>query len=186
MGILRFLFGDRESSDLPRIPTAPFDKRQMTPTLKEDIRKSLAEVPELRRLSAGDFNRIYNAAVESIERGRNIHLLLKVLQNISRVPRRQAGEIAIRVHGRATAAMASNRQQSLGITHAIWMYSGAPCSPHPSRATAVQKRQDAAHARANGRRFEVVRGLKLNGVWVKPGEAEFCKCSYKSVIPGLE
>lgn len=186
MGILRFLFGGSKPSARGRMPTVPFDKKRVTPAVKEHLRWNLADTQELRQLSASDFNRVYRTAVASVERGRDLAMLSKTLQKIAGVPQHRAGEIAHHLHNHATAIMNTDRQQSLGITHAIWMYSGAPCSPHPSHATAAQKRQDAAHQKANGRQFEISRGLKLNGQWVKPGEAEWCKCSYRSIIPGIK
>ncbi len=41
---------------------------------------------------------------------------------------------------------------SVGMKYAIWLYRGAPCEG-----------QDAPHIAANGGRYEVAKGMLLNG-----------------------
>ncbi|MEG3387194.1 hypothetical protein V5H41_25765, partial [Salmonella enterica] len=40
--------------------------------------------------------------------------------------------------------------------------------------------------KANGKRFDLRKGMFLDGKWVLPGEEINCKCGWEAVIPGLE
>jgi hypothetical protein len=82
--------------------------------------------------------------------------------------------------------MDRDRQKSLGIKYAIWMYSGAPCQVNPKKPSAKDIRQDAAHRAADGKPFEVAKGMLLNGRLTMPGREEGCKCSSRPIIPGLD
>src|SRR5271168_4676967 len=78
------------------------------------------------------------------------------------------------------------KSMSIGITHAIWLYSGAPCCEDPKDRSLQDARRDAAHKAADGQRYEIATGMLLDGKWVHPGQEPGCKCSSKSVIPALE
>ncbi|ELR7719775.1 phage head morphogenesis protein, partial [Salmonella enterica] len=43
-----------------------------------------------------------------------------------------------------------------------------------------------SHVKANGKRFDLRKGMFLDGKWVLPGEENNCKCGWEAVIPGLE
>ncbi|EIS9018273.1 phage head morphogenesis protein, partial [Salmonella enterica subsp. enterica serovar Montevideo] len=43
-----------------------------------------------------------------------------------------------------------------------------------------------SHVKANGKRFDLRKGMFLDGKWVLPGEEINCKCGWEAVIPGLE
>jgi hypothetical protein len=77
--------------------------------------------------------------------------------------------------------MNSQRQESIGVKQALWLYSGAPCEIDPKKPTG----QDAAHRAANGRLFDVSKGMLLNGKWTLPGAEPGCRCASKSIIPGF-
>ena len=79
----------------------------------------------------------------------------------------------------------SERQSSLGITHAIWMYANAPCMKDPwcDCPTAADIRQDSAHRAANGKKYEIAKGLFVDGKWTWPGVEEGCKCCSRPVLP---
>jgi len=75
------------------------------------------------------------------------------------------------------------RLRKLGITHAIWIYANAPCMKDPSHPTAADVQQDAAHCSANGKRYEISKGLFVDGKWIWPGLEVGCKCVARSVLP---
>jgi hypothetical protein len=76
------------------------------------------------------------------------------------------------------------RQTSLGITHAIWICSnGGPCMRDPSHPTAADVQQDSAHRAANGTKYEIAKGLLVDGKWTWPGFEEWCSCMSRSVLP---
>lgn len=76
-----------------------------------------------------------------------------------------------------------NRQLELGITEAIWLYSGAPCDIDPRKP---RGNQNASHKAANGKRFMIAEGMFLDGKWTWPGHEDGCRCVSRSVIPALD
>lgn len=89
-------------------------------------------------------------------------------------------EITRWLRNKAREETNQERQGSLGITHAIWMYSNAPCMINSSAAGV---RQDSAHRSADGKRYEIAKGLFVDGKWTRPGAELGCKCVSKSVLP---
>jgi hypothetical protein len=99
---------------------------------------------------------------------------------------RRAGEITATLLNKAEALTEQESRMRLGITHAIWMYANAPCMVNPSHPTDADRKQDAAHQAANRKRFEVKKGMLIDGEWTMPRRGVGCKCISRSVIPGLE
>ena len=100
--------------------------------------------------------------------------------------KQRASEISIRLNNKATALINRNQQVSIGIKYAIWVYSGAPCQVNPKKPSAKDIRQDAAHKAADGKRYEVAKGMLLNGELTMPGQEEGCKCISRPIIPGFD
>lgn len=57
---------------------------------------------------------------------------------------------------------------------------------NPKKPSAEDIRQDAAHKAADGKRYEVVKGMLMDGRLTMPGRDEGCKCISRSVIPGFD
>jgi hypothetical protein len=133
-------------------------------------------------------NQVYELALRSIVGRRDFYLFCPEMMNlhIEGMTRSKAAEIGRSLANKAGAAISRERQGSLGITHAIWMYPNAPCMKDPRRPSATDVQQDSAHRLANGRRYEISKGLFVNGKWTWPGTEEGCKCTFRSIIPGLE
>jgi hypothetical protein len=162
------------------IPTVKFDASRVTETVKADLRKNIMLLEGVNR---DHFDQVYDAALRSISAGRDLGLLCNVLMqiNIDGMTKQRAGEIARLLNNKATALMTRERQGSLGIKQARWLYSGAPCELSPKKPTG----QDAAHRAANGKLFDVSTGMLLNGKWTWPGVEPGCRCISKSVVPGF-
>lgn len=103
--------------------------------------------------------------------------------NIDGITKKGASQIALTLVSKARAAITREHQQRLGITEAIWLYSGASCEINPKKPTV---RQDASHKAANGKRYKVAEGMFLDGKWTWPGREEGCKCVSRSIVPELE
>ena len=161
------------------IPKVGFDASRVTNAVKADIRKNVL----LLEIDKKHVDRVYDAAIRSISAGRDLSVLHDCLMrlNVSGMTTQRAGEIALFLNNRATALMNRERQETLGIKKAIWLYSGAPCEINPKKPTG----QDAAHRAANGRSFDVSKGMLLNGKWTWPGAEPGCRCVSKSVVPGF-
>ncbi len=167
---------------LNNIFAVKFDPSVVTDTVKADIRKNVGLIecipPEY-------FDQIYDAAVRAETAGGDLYALsTAILQmNIDGMTKKRAKRIALTLNSKATAVITRERQQQLGITEAIWLYSGAPCDIDPKKP---QGNQDASHKAANGKRFKVAEGMFLDGKWTWPGCEEGCKCVSRSIIPELE
>ena len=167
------------------IPTVKFDPEQVTEAVKDDLNKNIKKI---REFDQTHFDRIYDAALRSISRGCDAATLFNAIMelNLPDMTKRRASEISRSLNNKATALMNRDREVSLGIKYAIWMYSGAPCQVNPKNPSAKDIRQDAAHRVANGKKYEVGRGILLNGRRTMPGREEGCKCSSWPIIPGLD
>lgn len=161
------------------IPTVKFDASRVTDAIKNDIWKNIS----LLEIDREYVDRVYDAAIRSISAGRDLSVLHDTLMqlNIGGMTKRRAGEIALFLNNRATALMNSQRQEVIGIKQARWLYSGAPCEIDPKKPTG----QDAAHRAANGKLFDVSKGMLLNGKWTLPGAEPGCRCVSKSIVPGF-
>jgi hypothetical protein len=162
------------------IHTVRFDPSRVTDAIKNDVWNNVLLLDDIDRNCA---HQVYVAALRSISAGRDLSILYEALMqlNDNGITKRRAAEISHLLNNRATALMNKERQESLGIKHAIWLYSGAPCEIDPKKATG----QDAAHKTANGKPFDVSKGMLLNGKWTWPGVEPGCRCASKSVIPGF-
>jgi hypothetical protein len=156
------------------IPTVKFDAAKVTEVVKVDLRKN---IQSLKEIDAGDFDKIYEAALRSISAGRALHILYQALMTIEGMHRRRAEDISRSLNNKATALMQAEEQKRLGIKYATWLYSGAPCGDLD---------QDAAHKGANGKPYAVNKGMLLNGQWTRPGYEDGCKCVSKSMIVGFD
>jgi hypothetical protein len=180
--IIKGLGSKSKSSERPSygIPTVEFDASRLTETVKADIRKNIMLLEEVDK---NHFDQLYDAALRSISAGRDLSLLHNALMemNIKGMTKRRAAEITGLLNNKATALMDRERQRSLGIKSALWLYSGAPCEMNPKKPTG----QDAAHKAANGKSFDVSKGMFLDGKWTWPGVEPGCRCVSKSVVRGF-
>ena len=160
------------------IPTIKFDASRITETVKADLKKYILLFGEINQ---NHFEQIYDAALRSISAGRDLSLLYNVLIQMDGITKRRAGEIALLLNNKATALMSKERQESLAIKQAQWLYSGVPCEINSSVPTG----QDVAHKAASGKLFDVRKGMFLDGKWTWPGVEPGCRCVSKAVIPGF-
>ena len=177
------IFGRRASSAeiYPgRIPTVSFDASRVSEAVKEDLRNNILLLEEVEERH---FDQVYEAALRSITAGRDLSVFYNALMrmNIAGMTKRRASEIAHLLNNKATAWMTRGYQETLGITQAVWLYSGASCEINPKTPTG----QDAAHRAANGKSFDVSNGMFLNGKWTWPGIEPGCRCVSKSAVPGF-
>ncbi|MHB1333210.1 MAG: hypothetical protein ACYCY1_11485 [Sulfuriferula sp.] len=168
-----------------RIPTVEFDASLLTVAVKADIRKN---VELLEGIIPAHFNQIYEATLRSVAAGRDLSLLSVVLfnMNIGGMTQRRAGQIALFLNNKATAVITRERQQEIGCTQAIWVYSGAPCEINSTKPTTQEVRRNAAHKAADGKSYNVSKGMFLNRKWTWPGYEDGCKCISRPIIPGFK
>lgn len=112
---------------------------------------------------------------ESVRSGGDLSTLTKGLQKTYGISYRRAALIARDQNNKAKAVIENVRRQELGITEAIWQHSHAGKVPRPT------------HVAMNGKKFKLAEGMydRDEGKWVLPGELINCRCTSRSIIPGL-
>ena len=166
------------SRDVPSqrvIQTVKFDSSLVADEVKTDIEVTLRAMTDIQ---SRDFDRMYQAALLSVSRGRDLGDFAGALFTLDDgMTQQRASAISRHVNNRATSLMQNARQLKLGITHAIWRYSGAPCGG---------ARQDAAHRRLDSKRFSISKGMLIGKRRTWPGQDEGCKCTQQPVISGFD
>lgn len=110
------------------------------------------------------------AVWRSVKEGYDAESLVKQLSHIDGVSERRAKNIARDQMVKANQAFEDARAAELGIKEAIWLHSHAGKTYRPS------------HVKANGTRYEIAKGLYLDGKWTKTGEEINCRCRKKLII----
>jgi uncharacterized protein with gpF-like domain len=162
-----------------------FDPQRVTAEVEAEIRAVINGTPEIPE---SEQENVYKGALAGVRRGGDLHTISQALSAIPGVtiPKGRVGAICRLIDRRASALMDRDRQGSLGITEAKWMYSGAPCYENYRTATDEDRARDTAHRAANGQKFKVSDGMLIDGRYVRPGQDPGCKCVSKSVIPGFD
>lgn len=171
---------DQRAKTRAPIPTVKFDPKQLTKAIRADLR---ARINEFEDLPEGKQAQIFDAAVVMAERGRDLSHLATALIDLG-VPKGRASFISIYLANRSTAFMNVARMRDNGLTEGKWLYSGAPCYA-TNAPTIAELTTDEAHQTANGRKFLLDKGLKLNSVWTFPSLEPGCKCVTIAVVPGF-
>lgn len=127
----------------------------------------------IRSIGQQYLNRVEESVWRSVNAGYDMAQLTGELRKDYGISERRAAFIARDQTNKAKAAIEKARRQELGITEAIWIHSHAGKEPRPS------------HVAANGKRFDVGKGMYLDGEWVQPGEEINCRCTSRSVIKGF-
>ncbi len=112
--------------------------------------------------------------MRSVAAGRDLKTLTDELQQRYAITRHRAKLIANDQNNKATAQMARTRQLSMGITKARWMHTGGG------------KRPRASHVAANGKVFDLTKGMYIDGKCIFPGEEINCGCVAAPIIPGVD
>ena len=160
-------------ADYPQLRPIGF---QITSRIKKTIDSRVVEnVNLIKSIPEQHLSAVALHVKESVEKGRDLQGLSKVLREDFDVTNRRAGFIARDQNNKVTAAINQSRQMDLGIVEAMWVHTGA--SLHP--------RED--HAAFNGETYSVDEGVDFDdGLGpVLPGEAYNCGCTSRSIIPGF-
>jgi uncharacterized protein with gpF-like domain len=160
---------DQERPD--RIPTVQFDQTRVNKIVEHDIKQNIRAFIDINDKY---FDLVFKAALQSISSGRDLNVLYQALITVDGMAKSRASAIALELNNKTTALMEDERRVALGITHAVWLYSGAPCGNH-----------DAEHKAANGAFYRIGEGLFIGGAWTSPGREAGCRCVSKSAIKGF-
>jgi SPP1 gp7 family putative phage head morphogenesis protein len=150
-------------------------KFSMTRAASEGYQAVLVEnVGLIRSISAEYLHDVQGHVWQAVKSGYDLEMLTNTLQSRYGVTHKRAAFIARDQSSKAKAVIENVRRQELGIAQAIWQHSGAGREPRPS------------HVAANGKAFDLDKGMLLDGEWVLPGQAINCRCTSRAIIPGFE
>lgn len=134
--------------------------------LQASVRENVSLIQSIQSEYATDVEGI---VMRSITTGRDLAYVTEQLQQRFGVTRRRAQLIATDQNNKATAQMARVRQLGMGIKKARWLHVGGGKNPRHS------------HVEANGKVFDLDKGLKIDGEYIFPGELINC-LPYRSQI----
>lgn len=150
-------------------------KFTMNEPMREAYQAVIGEnVGLIKSIASEHLTQVEGLVMRSVARGRDLGTLTKEMQARYGVTKRRAALIARDQNNKATSVMTSARQKSLGITEGIWKHSLGGKHPRPS------------HLQANGKTFQLDKGMYLDGEWIMPGEAINCRCTWQPVVPGFD
>ena len=148
---------------------------QVTPAIQEALDATITEnVSLIRSIAQQHLGHVEQLVMRSVTAGRDVGGLKKALHEQLGVTQRRAATIARNQNNMATATVCRARQQELGIKRAIWVHSSAGRHPRPE------------HVAANGKEYDVDKGMWLERRWTWPGREINCRCVSRSIIPGLQ
>lgn len=128
----------------------------------------------IKSIQADYASEVEGLVMRSVASGRDLKTLTDELEERYAITRRRAKLIANDQNNKATAQMARARQLSMGVTKARWMHTGGGKTRRPS------------HVHANGKVFDLAKGLFIDGKWTFPGEEINCGCVAAPIIPGVD
>lgn len=136
---------------------------KMTKPMNDAFQATVGEnVNLIKSIASEHLSDVEGIVMRSVARGRDLGAMAKDLQHRFGVTKRRAALIARDQNNKATSVMQAARQKDIGITEGIWKHSHAGKQPRPS------------HLKADGKKFDLSKGMYLDGEWVMPGQAINC------------
>ncbi|MCH4572247.1 phage head morphogenesis protein [Achromobacter xylosoxidans] len=128
----------------------------------------------IKSIAAEHLQDVQGLVMRSVTQGRDLEGLVEDLQKRYGVTKRRAAFIARDQNNKATATITRVRQQGLGIKQAKWRHSRG--GKHPRKS----------HQEADGKVYDVDKGMLIDGEYIRPGELPNCRCVAISIIPGFD
>lgn len=145
---------------------------KMTPAIRDAFNASLNEnVGLIRSIPEKYLQQVEGVVMRSYSAGRDLETMVKDLKQLYPGASHRAELIARDQSNKANAVVNRARQMELGITEAIWMHSHAGKTPRPD------------HVAADGKRYKIAEGCKIDGEYIQPGEEINCRCTCRAVLP---
>lgn len=147
---------------------------QMSPYTEEMLKAAMGEnVGLIKSIGTQYLGKVEQSVWASVKGGFDLSTLAKELSHSYNITENRAALIARDQGAKANAVIEMARRKELGITKAVWLHSGGGKEPRQS------------HVKANGKEFEVDKGLYLDGRFTMPAELVNCRCVSRSVIDGI-
>ncbi|HWH86171.1 MAG TPA: phage minor head protein [Pseudomonas sp.] len=154
--------------------------RQAVPTVKPKMTRrtqniltamTTENVGLIKSIPSKYFEQIEGAVMRAMANGRDLETLKKEILALGESTDKRAEFIARDQVNKATSVINRARQRDLGITKAVWMHMRG--GKHPRHS----------HVEADGKEFELAKGMYLDGKWIQPGEEPNCGCQAGPVLP---
>ncbi len=126
----------------------------------------------IKSIAQNHLDSVESLVMQSVSAGRDLGTLTKQLKKRYAVTTKRAALIARDQNNKATAVLTKNLQEELGITHAIWRHSTAGKHPRPE------------HVKADGKTYDIKKGMFLEGEWTWPSMQINCRCISVPLIAG--
>lgn len=144
---------------------------QLTDTTRLAMRKAIGmNVGLIKSIPMVYLTDVQKYVNEAVDAGFDLATLTDNLDHAYHIGRNRAKLIARDQANKVHSVMEQARRQEVGITKAIWRHSAAAKEPRKS------------HVAANGKEFDISKGMYLDGEWVLPGQAINCGCTSRAVI----
>jgi SPP1 gp7 family putative phage head morphogenesis protein len=169
--------GDRVDSHLKKLlRDHGFTVRfKMTAMQNDAVQSAIAEnVSLIKSIASEHLDRVEQLVMRSVADGRDVGALSRALQDQFGVTKRRAAFIARQQNASITSTFEKSRQLELGITEAVWRHSAGGKTPRPD------------HVHASGKKYDVAKGMYLDGVWTWPGKEINCRCYSTPVIGSIK
>lgn len=148
---------------------------QMTDYTRKAARDSIAMNTALIRSIGNQYlEKVQLHVWEAVGSGLDAGTLAKNLKHDFGVASRRANNIARDQISKVNTVIEHARREEIGIEEAIWIHSGGGKEPRQS------------HIKANGKKYKVSEGLKVDGEYLYPGQAINCRCTSRAVLPLFE
>lgn len=148
---------------------------QMTRAANDVFQATVQENVGLITSIASEYlTEVQGMVMRSVTQGRELQGLVEDLQKRYGITKRRAAFIARDQNNKATATITRVRQQGLGIKQAKWRHSRG--GKHPRKS----------HQEADGKAYDVDKGMLIDGEYIRPGELPNCRCVAISIIPGFD
>ena len=151
-----------------------------TPQVNNAMQAAIGEnVGLIKSIAQQHLSEVEGIVRRSMTQGRDLGDLADQLIHRYGVTRRRAAFIAKDQANKMTSVINRTRQAELGITQARWRHSHGGKEPRKSHVEAGQA--DGG----KGKLYDVDKGCLIDGEYIWPGQLPNCRCTARSVIPGL-
>lgn len=152
-----------------KVPTVKLESnsKQMRDIIKAIVHENVQLIKSIPQEYLEDVEQV---VLEGVINGRDQSLVAKTLESKYGVARRRAELISRDQNDKATQSITMAKERDLGITKAIWRHSGAGKEPRPS------------HVAADGKVFDIRKGLKIEGEYIFPAQKINCRCTSEPIF----
>lgn len=151
-------------------------KFRPTPAQRDILKATIqANVGLIKSIPQHYLGSVEGSVFRAVQQGGDLGQLTRDLQHHHGVTRRRASFIARDQGAKATSALGRVRQLELGIERAVWRHSHGGKTPRKT------------HIAMNGKTYDIKEGMWDSDAdrFIQPGELINCRCTSRSVIPGL-